>query len=122
MDVEVQRTAEALDQRNQMLDVAALATYPQEAMFQPSAVEVILELAPDIRRQFPALLRQMGSEYRVMLFDNPIEKGLLGTVAPVTTSIPLPGSRPGRLRVSIFQSRYEPEEAAIGSGLKGLKG
>jgi hypothetical protein len=33
-----------------MLDVAALATYPQEAMFQPPAFEEILELALHIAR------------------------------------------------------------------------
>lgn len=63
-------------------------------MFQSAAFQVVLELAVHVIRLFPALLRQMDSDYRVMLFDNPIEKGLLGTVALVTTRIPLPGGRP----------------------------
>ena len=38
----------------------------------------------------------MSAERRVVFFDDLIEKGLLGTVALVTTSIPLPGGHPGR--------------------------
>ena len=71
---------------NQMLDVAALATYPQEAMFQPTAFEVILEFPLDITRQYRALVRQMGGKHRVMLLDNLIEKCLFGLVALVTVS------------------------------------
>ena len=83
--------------------MTVLAAYPQKAMFQPPALEVILELAPDIRRQFPALLRKMRGEYRVIRFDDPIEKGLLGTVALITTSIPLPGSCPGHRRMGMIR-------------------
>jgi hypothetical protein len=84
---------------DQVLGVAGVAAQTQEAMFETAAFEVILELPPDIRRQLPALLRQMGSECRVILVDDPIEKGVLGTMALVTTRIPLPGGRPGRRRV-----------------------
>ncbi len=87
-------------ERHQVLCVAALAAHPQEAVPQSAAFEITLELLLDIPRHYPAaLLHQMGTEYLVMLFDNPIEKGLLGTVAPVTTRTPLPGGRPGRRRV-----------------------
>ncbi|HHE6971859.1 TPA: hypothetical protein ACPE9J_004816, partial [Escherichia coli] len=36
------------------------------------------------------------SECRVILVNDLIEKGLLGSVALVTTSIPIPAGRPGR--------------------------
>jgi len=84
---------------DQVLCVAALAAHPQEPVFQSAAFEIILELPLDIPRHYPALLRQMGSERWVVLFNNPIEKGLLGTVALVTASIPLRRGRPGRRRV-----------------------
>jgi hypothetical protein len=64
-----------------MLGVTGLAAHPQKPVLETAAFEVILELASDIRRQLPALLHQMGSEYRVILIDDPIEKHLLGTVA-----------------------------------------
>ena len=51
-----------------------------------------IELTTDIRRQFQVLLRQMGSECRVILFDDSIENGLLRPGVPVTTSVPLPGA------------------------------
>jgi len=35
---------------NQLLGVAALAAYPQEAVFQPAAAQVVLELALHGRR------------------------------------------------------------------------
>ena len=59
-------------------------------MFQPAALEVVLEFTLYIARQLPALLRQMGRECRVILVDDPIEKCLLGTVTLVTTSILVP--------------------------------
>jgi len=65
--------------------VARLAAHPQESVRQTAALKIVLEFALDIARQFPALLRQMSGERRVMLFDDPIEKGLLGPVALVTT-------------------------------------
>jgi hypothetical protein len=51
------------------------------------------------RRQYPALRRQMGGEGRVMLFDDPIKKGLLGPVALVTASIRVPSGIPCRRSV-----------------------
>jgi len=75
---------------------AGLVAYPQEAMLQPAAFQGVGEFTLDIRWQFPALHRQKGSERRVVCFDDLIEKGLLGTVVLVTTSIPVPGGRPGR--------------------------
>ena len=57
-------------------------------MFQPPAFEVILEFALHVARQFPALRRKTGSERRVIRFDDPIEKRLLGPVALVTTNRP----------------------------------
>jgi hypothetical protein len=68
-------------------------------VFETAAFQVVLELAVHVIRQFPALLRQMASERRVVFCDDPIEQGLLGTVALVTTSILVPGGRPGRRSV-----------------------
>jgi len=65
--------------------MACVVAHAQKAVFKPAAFEVIVELPLDIARQFPALLRQMGGEPRIMLFDDPIEKGLLGPVALVIT-------------------------------------
>lgn len=81
---------------NQVLDVTRLTAHPQKAMFQPAAFEVILELALHIARQLPVPLRQMGDEGRVVLLNNLVEQRLFGPVALVTTSIPVPGGRPGR--------------------------
>src|SRR5699024_4342230 len=49
-----------------------------------------------IARQFLSLLCHKRSECRVILVNDLIEKGLLGSVALVTTSIPIPAGRPGR--------------------------
>ena len=78
----------------QMLGSTGLAAHPQQSVLQTAAFQVILELALDIRRQVPALRRQMGGKYRLVLFDNPVEKGLLDLVALVTASIPIPGGTP----------------------------
>ena len=80
----------------QVLGVTGLAAHPQKTMYEMAAFQVILELPSHIRRQLPAPLRQMASERRVVFFDDPIEQGLLGPVALVTTSILVPGGRPGR--------------------------
>lgn len=105
----------------QVLGVTRLAAHPQEAVFQPAAFEVILKLALHIARQLPALLRQMGSERRIILVDDPIEQGLLGPVTLVTTSIPLPGGHPCRRRVghdprpcdTVFLERLSPGCAVL---------
>jgi hypothetical protein len=41
-------------------------------MLQTAAMKIVLEFALDIARQFPALLRHMSGERRVMLFDDPV--------------------------------------------------
>ena len=81
---------------NQAHGVTRLAAHPQKAVFQPAAFEVVLEFSLYTARQLSALLRSIGSERRVVLFDDPIEKGLLGTVALITTSTPVPAGHPGR--------------------------
>jgi hypothetical protein len=40
----------------------------------------------------------MGGKQRVMLFDDPVEKGLLRQVALVTVSVPNPVGTPCRVR------------------------
>lgn len=83
MDPKVQCTAEALDQH----DCAGAVVL----CVKPAFFEFLL----DIPRQFPTLLCYMGDKFRVILCDDPIEKGLLWPVTLVTTSIPVPGDRPG---------------------------
>ncbi|EGG28264.1 hypothetical protein IMCC3088_562 [Aequoribacter fuscus] len=73
-----------------------LTTHPQKAVFETAAFEVVVKLALHIAGQFPALRRQMGSERRVVFFDDPIEQGLLGPVTLVTTSVLVPAGHPGR--------------------------
>jgi hypothetical protein len=80
-----------------MMTFAAL--HAQESVLQPAAFKVILKLALHIARQLPALLSQMGSECRIMLINDPIEQGLLGTVTLIATSILVPAGHPGRRRV-----------------------
>jgi hypothetical protein len=65
-------------------------------MLQTAAMKIVLEFALHIRGQAPALLGQMGRKQRVMLFDDPVKKGLLGSVTLVTASIPIPGGTPCR--------------------------
>jgi len=66
---------------DQMLGVAGVAAYSQNGVFETAAFEVVVKLALHITCHFPASLRQMGSERRVVFLDDPIEQGLLGTVA-----------------------------------------
>ena len=63
------------------------AAYSQKAVFETAAFEVVVKPALHIAGQFPVPLRQMGSDRRVVFFDDPIEQGLLGPLALVTTSI-----------------------------------
>lgn len=68
--------------------MAAFATHPQKAVFETAASEVILKLPLHIIRQWPALPGHVLNQYRVMLFDDPIQKGLCGPVALVTSCRP----------------------------------
>ena len=63
-----------------------LAAHPQKAMLKTAAFEVIVELPLDIARQYRTMSRKMGGKYRVMLFDNRVEKYLFGLVPLVTVS------------------------------------
>src|SRR5690554_8121413 len=65
-------------------------------MLQPPALEKFFKFPLHIARQFLSLLCHKRSECRVILVNDLIEKGLLGSVALVTTSIPIPAGRPGR--------------------------
>jgi hypothetical protein len=79
-----------------MLGVAGLAAHLQKAMIQPTTFQKIFKYPLHISRQFLSLLCHKRCERRVILIDDLIEKGLLGTMALVTTSIPLPAGHPGR--------------------------
>src|SRR5574343_1426601 len=65
-------------------------------MLQPPALEKFFKFPLHIARQFLSLLCHKRSECRLILVNDLIEKGLLGSVALVTTSIPIPAGRPGR--------------------------
>src|SRR5574338_787145 len=65
-------------------------------MLQPPALEKFFKFPLHIARQCLSLLCHKRSECRVILVNDLIEKGLLGSVALVTTSIPIPAGRPGR--------------------------
>jgi len=57
----------------------------------------------------------MSRECRVLRFDDPTEKGLLGPVALVTGSIPVPGGHPGRRRVGHDPRTVEPLRVSFGT-------
>ena len=61
--------------------MAALATDPQKAVFAMTTFQVILELPLHLIRQRPDLPGHVLNKYRVMLCDDPIQKGLFGPVA-----------------------------------------
>ena len=66
----------------------------------------------------------MGGEGRVVLLNNLVEKGLLGSVTLVTTSIPVPGGHPGRGSVqnlSHFRFSGGPNLSSCHVGLGGVE-
>ena len=65
-------------------------------MLQQSTFQKFFEFPLHITRQFPALFCHERCERRVIFIDDLIEKGLLGTMALVTTSILVPAGHPGR--------------------------
>jgi len=81
---------------NQVLGMAALAAHPQKAVLETPALELVFELPLNVARQRPVLGRQLGSEGQVVLFDDPVEQGLLGPVALVTDSAQSRAGRPCR--------------------------
>jgi hypothetical protein len=103
---------------DQVFGVAGFASHPQKAMFQPPAFEVILEFALDIPGQGYASLRQMGAEFRVILFNNPIEKRLLGPVAFVVESR---WCRVSTLCRSILEHDLRPCETVFSSSLSTVR-
>jgi hypothetical protein len=62
---------------------ATVALDPQEAVFQQSALQVILELAAYESRQVPAAAFDLLQESRVVFSNNGIERGLLGPMPVV---------------------------------------
>ncbi len=59
------------------------STKTREALLANPRIEFALI---EYSQPIPALRRQMDGEGRVMLVDDPMEKGLFGPVAPVTDS------------------------------------
>lgn len=66
---------------------------PVESHAPAARIGEILQIPLHIARQFLSLLCHKRSECRVILVNDLIEKGLLGSVALVTTSIPIPAGR-----------------------------
>jgi hypothetical protein len=73
-------------ERDQVLGMATVATDPEEPMLESSALQVGLELLLDVRGQRHALLGQVLDERRVVLLHQPVEPGVLGSVALVDES------------------------------------
>jgi hypothetical protein len=63
--------------------VAGLAAHAQEAVLEPPALQVCLELFLHIRGQCLALLGQVRNERGVVLLHQPVEPRFLRTVALV---------------------------------------
>lgn len=76
--------------------MAGLATQPQKTVFQTPACEVVVEFALDVTWQYRALLRQLGGERRVMLFDDLVEKRFFSLMALIAVSAQSPVGRPCR--------------------------
>ena len=60
-----------------------IAAHTQETMLETAASEVVLELALDILRQYPALSRQMGHESGVVFFDDLVKESAFRAMARV---------------------------------------
>jgi hypothetical protein len=85
-------------ERQQMLGVAGVATYPQEAVLQPATSQIVLEFTLHVIRQRPALAGHEVDKLWVVLIDDPVEQGLLGSVALVTVRTSVPVGSSGRER------------------------
>jgi len=71
-------------ERHQFLIVAGLTANPQEAMLQPTALQVLIKFAANESGQVFALAGQFGLELRPVLTDDLVEQGGLGAVAYVS--------------------------------------
>ena len=69
--------------RYQFLFMATVTTHTQKAAFEAIALEVVIEFPTDMSRQTLALLSQLRHQGGVMLFNELVEKCLLGSVALV---------------------------------------
>ena len=63
--------------------MATVTTHTQKAAFEAIALEVAIEFPTDMSRQTLALLSQLRHQGGVMLFNELVEKCLLGSVALV---------------------------------------
>ena len=76
---------------DQPLGVAVAAAYPQEAVFQATTGQIVLELALHLGGQGPVARCQRRQERRVVRFDNLLQERLLGAVAGVARRTICPG-------------------------------
>jgi hypothetical protein len=72
-------------ERDQVFGVAAVAAYPEKAVFETAASEVVLELALDIARQCRALCRHSRHESRIVFFNKLIKERSLRAVAHIVS-------------------------------------
>jgi hypothetical protein len=67
--------------------VAALAAHAQEAVLEPPAFQVPLELPSDIGGQRPACVLAHGEKRRIVLLDELVQQRLLGPVPRIPRRI-----------------------------------
>lgn len=66
-----------------MLVTAAIALYPNEAVFKAPTAQVVTELVDDEGRQRPVLSGQFAGKCRQVLLNNRVERGLFRFVVSV---------------------------------------
>jgi len=76
-------TAAFATERHQFFVMARLTASPQEAMLQPTALQILIKFAADEVRQVLAVACQFSLKLGPVLTDNLIEQGGLGPVAYV---------------------------------------
>src|SRR5690606_24544031 len=73
--------------RDELLGAAALAAHPKEALLEPPALQVRLELLLHVARQRLALRRSRLTEPGIVLGDDLVEQRLFGTMARVARRV-----------------------------------
>lgn len=74
--------------------MTGLALDTKKTIFRPTTFEVVIELAPHVSRQGPALGGLQIEKWWLILFDPPVQQGLIRTMTPIAprlSRIGLPG-------------------------------
>ena len=66
-----------------MLGTTGVATHPQETILEPAALEVVVELLLDIRRQGRTLSCQVGLERGIVFLHKLVKEGAFWAMACV---------------------------------------